>query len=187
MNSTADMTIIKGDWCDRSNEVDKAQYGPFLYINGNGSHWAGSEESDLVDLYARLDSTELDPRWEAYGNFITVNPCQGVRNPNYCAWGGEESEEPEWIDGPRLFAVEPVVYFNGNFFQWSHGFSIYTNVPDIIGTLTAKIRANQHTTAYEMAKKTMCERSLITPPRRGGIPQGDPACFTPCAEQQRRP
>ncbi len=153
MSTTQSITVIKGCPLEKWDDVMQAQHGPFIYICNNGSHWAGEDESDLEVLYDRLDQTELDPTWEKYGNFIELNPCQGVENPNFMRFVPEEEQtEKQWIDGPRLFDVEPVWHFNGNFYRWSHGFSIYTNVQEVIDTLTTKIRANQQTDTYQAAK-----------------------------------
>ena len=143
MSTETTPRTIKGCPRDRGEEVQAIQHEPFVYIQGNGSKWAGEEEDDLDELFKVLAETPLDPRLERYGNFITPAPCAGVQNPNWTRGSGE----PQWIDGPRLYAVH-VVSFSGNFLEVSHGFSIDTNVPEIIERLTTAIRANQQTEAY---------------------------------------
>jgi len=143
MNATTTPKTIKGCPRDRWEEVQAIQHDPFIYIMSNGSKWMGEEEDDLDALFTVLAETPLDPRFEPYGNFITPDPCEGVRNPAW-TWG---NGEPQWIDGPRMYAVH-VVRFQGNFLEVSHGFAIDTNVPEIIDRLTTAIRANQQTEAY---------------------------------------
>lgn len=135
------MQIIKGDWCDKSEEVARAQSGPFIFVNSNGSKWAGQEPDSVKELLDVLELEPLDRSFERYGNFITLNPCEGVRNPDWC-YGSPSGVEP-WIDGKRIFAVDGVAHFFGNFFKLSHVFSIYTNDADTISKLTKAIRANQ--------------------------------------------
>lgn len=136
--------VIKGSWLDKESEVRAAQSGPFIFINSNGSGRIG----DIAELLDALNSTALDPRFEQYGNFITANPCIGVHNPDYREVEGAE----QWIDGPRIFDVDGVVYFHGNFYGLSHVFSIYTNDADTIQKLTDAIRANQQSGDYLAAK-----------------------------------
>lgn len=140
MSTETTPRIIKGCPRDKWDEVQAIQHEPFVYIMGNGSKWYGEEEDDLDELFKVLADTPLDPRWEDH---ITIDPCEGVQNPHW-AWG---NGEPQWIDGPRMYAVH-VVRFQGNFLEVSHGFTIDTNVPEIIERLTAAIRANQQTEAY---------------------------------------
>ena len=142
-------TIIKGNWNDKYDEVMTAQHAPFVFINSNGSHFAGTEPDDIEGLLSALDRYTLDPTFEGYGNFATLNPCQGVHNPEW----NYTNNEPKWIDGPRLFDVDGVVSFFGNFLDYSHGFSIYTNDRETIESLTATIRANQQRETYRAAKK----------------------------------
>lgn len=145
--TTTTPRIIKGCARDHWDEVQAIQHEPFVYIEGNGSKWAGDTEDDLDELFKVLAETPLDPRWEQYGNFIMPDPCVGVRNPEW-TWG---NGEPQWIDGPRMYEVH-VVRFSGNFLEVSHGFSIDTNVPEIIERLTKAIRDNQQTEAYQRYK-----------------------------------
>lgn len=141
-------TIIKGEWNKKADEVRAAQHGSFIFIAGNGSKWCGEEADDIEKLIETLGEHPLDPRLEKYGNFITNNPCVGIRNTEYRDTEGAD----EWIDGPRIFDVEGVAYFFGNFFDLSHGFSIYTNDSATIEKLTGAIRANQLREDYLAAK-----------------------------------
>jgi hypothetical protein len=152
------MHIIKGCPRDKWDEVQAIQHEPFIYIMGNGSKWAGQEEDDVSELLRMLAAHPLDPTFEEYGNFIAVDPCQGVRNPKHCGWGGDTDGEPQWIDGPRLYACDGVHSYFGNFYTYSHGFNIDTNDPETIAQLNAAIRANQATEAYAQAKRE-CEAS----------------------------
>ena len=47
----------------------------------------------------------------------------------------------------------PQLTFWGNFYNLSHVFSIDTIDPDVINRLTAAIRANQQTAAYQQARR----------------------------------
>lgn len=143
------MIIIKGDWRGNEDQVNRAQHGRFIFINSNGSRWAGEEPGDIAELLDVLGKEPLDPSFEAFGNFISVNPCSGVINPEYGKVVGAE----KWIDGPRIFDVEGVVHFFGNFYHYSHVFGIYTNDPETIDKLTAAIRANQERANYKGAKQ----------------------------------
>ena len=138
-------TIIKGNWRDKIDEVMAAQHTPFVFIVS--SH-AGTEPGDVDVLLSALDRYTLDPTFEGYGNFATMNPCQGVHNPEW----NYTNNEPKWIDGPRLFDVDGVVSFFGNFLDYSHGFSIYTNDQTTIELLTTAILRNQQRETYRLAK-----------------------------------
>lgn len=141
-------TIIKGNWSDKGEEIKAAQAGPFIFIESNGSEWAGEQPDDVAQLLESLAEYPLDPTFEKYGNFITLDPCTGVRNPDYRKVEGAE----EWIDGPRIFDVDGVAQFFGNFFGLSNVFSIYTNDAETIEKLTSAIRANQQSEDYLAAK-----------------------------------
>lgn len=127
-------TVIKGNWNDKSEEVYEAQNKPFIFINSNGSRWMGEEPGDITELLEALTSYKLR---EDY-HYISVNPCRGVINPEW----RYESAEPHYIDGDRLFNAENVYCFSGNFDDYSHVFSIYTNDPETIEKLTSAIRKN---------------------------------------------
>ena len=90
-----------------------------LDIISNGSKWAGQQPDDLQTLIDVLSSNPLDPTFEEYGNFI--HPDGGAL-------------------GTRFF---------GNFAHLSHVFQIDTDEPELIQRLTAAIRANQATPAYQ--------------------------------------
>lgn len=138
------MKIIKGNWNEKDVEVMAAQYEPFIFINQNGSKWAGQEQDDISELLNALEAYALDSKYEEYGNFITVNPCAGIENPEW-NWSNGKTK---YIDGPRLFDVDGVVMFNGNFLELSHGFCIYTNDQETINTLTKAIMDNQRRPDY---------------------------------------
>lgn len=144
--------LIKGNWPDSYSELMTVQHAPFVYIQSNGSHFAGTPPDDIDELLAVLAKEPLDPCFEHYGNFWTVDPCEGVRNPN---WNYQHENEPQWIDGPRIFAADGVVSFFGNFLNLSHVFGIYTNDPDTIRGLMGAIRANQQRPDYQHAAVTL--------------------------------
>lgn len=130
------MHIIKGCPRDKWEEVQAIQHEPFLYIMGNGSKWAGEEEDNLDTLLLMLSNHRLDMEL----TYINANPCTAIDNPGW-TWA---NDVPRWIDGPRMYACEGVVRFVGNFLTYSHGFSIDTNDPDTIATLTRAIELNAH-------------------------------------------
>lgn len=142
------MHIVKGCPRDKWEEVQAIQHEPFIYIMGNGSKWAGEEEDDLPELLTVLATHPLDPRFET---FYTINPCEGIKNPDYCPWE-RGNTEPAYLNGPRFYQCEAARFF-GNFLTISHGFSIDTNDPATIEQLVAAIQANQKTKAYADAKK----------------------------------
>jgi hypothetical protein len=139
---TTSPTIIKGIW--NYAEIKAAQFGSFVFINSNGSKWEDEAPDDVHALIDALGKFPLDPTFEKYGNFISTNPCSGVRNPEFRKTEGAE----EWIDGPRIFDVDGVVHFHGNFSGLSNVFSIYTNDAGTIQALTDAIRANQQRADY---------------------------------------
>lgn len=151
LNERYKMKTIKGNWLEKSDEVKAAEQGVFVFINSNVSKWGGESPDDVSALLAVLEQYPLDATFENYGNFITHNPCVGVSNPRFDYHNGRK--EPQWIDGPRIFGVDGVAYFNGNFLTLSHVFSIYTNDAATIGTLTSAIRANQQRPDYLAQKR----------------------------------
>ncbi len=139
--------IINGSPCDKWEEAQAAQHAPFVYIMSCGSRWGGEEPGDIADLLDALKSATLDPKFEKYGNFINPSPCRGVRNPEW----GYGAKVPEWIDGEPLYAA-PVTRFFGNFLNLSHVFNIDTNDAPTIAALTAAIKANIASEAYQEAR-----------------------------------
>lgn len=130
------MHIVKGCPRDKWEEVQAIQHEPFVYIMGNGSRWAGSEEGDISELLDMLAKHTLDV--ERFKDFWSVDPCSAMDNPDW-HFG---SELPRWIDGERLYAHDGVYRFFGNFLDYSHGFSIDTNDRPTIDALTNAIRLN---------------------------------------------
>ena len=122
-------SIIKGCWRDSYDVVMAAQYIDFIYIDSNGSRWAGEEPGNIAELLAALESHKLDS--DRFENFYSANPCQAVQN-----------EERKWVDGERIFGVDGVFHFFGNFLGLSHCFSIYTNHPETITALKNAIDSN---------------------------------------------
>ena len=125
--------IIKGCPRDKWEEVQAIQHEPFIYIKSNGSRWMGDEEGDISELLEVLAKHELDSRMFNH-DFITVDPCEGVRDPH--VYG-------KWIDGPRLYECDGVYSFFGNFVDVSHVFNIDTNHKPTIDALLAAIEANK--------------------------------------------
>lgn len=134
--------IIKGCPRDKWEEVQSIQHQPFIYIQSNGSRWAGEEEGDIAELLDTLAKYRLD--YDRFGlSFYTVNPCAGVSNPDALSWEPDSPTNRHWIDGPRLYSCDGGVHFFGNFLEVSHVFSITTNHQPTIDALVAAIEANR--------------------------------------------
>lgn len=86
-------------------------------IVANGSKWAGEAMGSVEDLLRLLATEPLDHTFEHYGNFIM--PL--TRHPDLIG----------------------LTEFWGNFARVSHVFCVRTDDPELIGRLTAAIRANQ--------------------------------------------
>lgn len=111
---------------DNWSKAQSVQHEQFIYIQWNGSPWS---LTTLDDLFDRLDNYSLDSE----RSYITVNPCEGVRDDTKEGW------ETVWIDGQRMYEADGVVSFNGNFVEYSYGFSIYTNYNPLIELLAKKM------------------------------------------------
>ena len=119
------MKIIKGNWLTKYNDVMAAQHAPFVFIVSNGSKWLGEDPDDIDTLLGVLTEHTLDH------HNIVLNPCEGVNVGRGVI-----------VDGPRLFDVDGVVSFSGNFTGVSHVFDIITNDPHTIDILTQSINRN---------------------------------------------
>jgi hypothetical protein len=134
--------IIKGCPRDKWDEVQAIQHEPFIYIQSNGSRWAGEEEGDIAELLETLGKYRLD--YERFpGKFYSVDPCAGVRNPDAQPWEPDSADNRHWIDGPRLYEADGVYGFFGNFLEVSHVFNIDTNHKPTIDALISAIGANK--------------------------------------------
>ncbi len=109
-----------------------------LYV---GNPWSADKDT-LAKLYRMLDTETLDPLFEAYGNFCTPAERAIVRHYN---------EDPRSGELGQLSEVGSV-HFWGNFFSYSCSFSVYTDDPEVIETLKAKVLANKATVAYKEAR-----------------------------------
>jgi len=119
-----------------------------LTINSNGSKWYGEQPDSIDKLIEVLGQHTLDPRFEKHGNFI-YKPYHAKRD--------EQGEFVDDLDKP-IFPDHPdAVNIWGNFLEVSHVFNIHTDEPVVIDRLSAAIRANQATPAYQQARK---ERGL---------------------------
>lgn len=122
----------EGKW----DEVQAIQHEPFIFIMSNGSRWLGQEEGDVAEL---LDMMAKHKLTEYFAPFYTVDPCYGVENPEW----RRGSDQPLYIDGPRMYAYDGVVRFSGNFETYSHSFNIDTNHKPTIDALVAAIEKNR--------------------------------------------
>lgn len=93
-----------------------------------GSKWAGQADDTVDDLLALMALEPLDPRFEAYGNFLCLiheTSDHGLPHPDNGAM--------------RLW---------GNFLTCSYVFGITTTDPDLIHRAYRAIVANQASPAY---------------------------------------
>lgn len=151
----SEVSVIKGCPRDKWSEVQAIQHKPFIFIQSNGSRWAGEEEGDITELLDVLGKYTLDH--ERFGAFYDVDVCRGVENPD---WHYGSSAE-RWINGDRLYASDGVYRFFGNFAELSHVFTIDTNHKPTIDALVAAIEANKslmprRTKMSESTKSTPC-------------------------------
>lgn len=77
-------------------------------------------------LFELLETEPLDPTFEHYGNFV------GDDTPGRQGQG--------------------FVRFHGNFYNYSHTFSVDSNDPVMVDKLLKLVRANQATVAYKEAR-----------------------------------
>jgi len=119
-----------GKW----DAVQAIQHEPFIYIQWNGSRWLGQEEGEITELLEVLANHKLGDF-----HYISENPCHGVENPDWCMGSGK----PHYIDGPRMYAVDGVFRFCGNFETVSHAFGIDTNHKPTIDALAAAFARNR--------------------------------------------
>lgn len=133
--------IIKGCPRDKWEEVQAIQHEPFIYIQSNGSRWAGEEEGDIPELLETLAKYRLDS--DRFEHFYSENPCYAELNPHAIRWEPWTKENPHYIDGRRMYEVDTVHFF-GNFECVSHVFRITTNHKPTIAALIAAIDANEY-------------------------------------------
>jgi len=62
-----------------------------------------------------------------------------------------------YIDGERLFRVEGVYTFFGNFLEYSYAFNIYTNHKPTIDLLVSLIEANMQREDYQAQVRARAE------------------------------
>lgn len=113
-----------------------------LIISTNGSKWIGEQPDTLAKLLEVLATETLDPSFEDYGNFA-IYPLKGA-----VSIGRGKYAETDLIypDAPHT------IRFWGNFYTVSHVFSIDTDEPAAIATLTKAIRENQARPEYVAAR-----------------------------------
>ena len=117
-----------------------------VHIDSNGSHWAGARPDGIEALFERLASFPLNPDFEDYGNFITpARLAHPTQDPDTLLTVYEDA-------GPIYPESPDALRFWGNFYELSAVFCIDTDEPELIERLTAAIRANQATPAYQAAR-----------------------------------
>lgn len=92
-------------------------------------HYNGSGSTRSIEaLLERLETNTLDPSFEERGGDFASNVRKGV------------------------------VHFHGNFYDYSHAFSVETSDPALCATLFAAIKKNKSTSAYIRARAERRER-----------------------------
>jgi hypothetical protein len=102
------------------------------HIVSNGNKWAGQSPDGILELLDALQKYTLDRRFEALGCFYT--PVAKL-----CDQQGNHSHLTEY---------EGLAHFFGNFFDYSHVFSVYTDDPELIRTLLDAIEINRQKHEY---------------------------------------
>ena len=168
--------IIKGCPRDKWEEVQAIQDEPFIYIQSNGSKWMGEEADDIDGLVVMLEKYALDP---SFDTFWCVDPCRGVKDPN---------RRGSFIDGERLYRVDGVYDFFGNFLEYSHVFSISTNHKPTIELLTRLIDANVKSEPYqhELALRLSAKQAAKEQARNEAGSVLDGRCCLAFAQAQKR-
>lgn len=117
-----------------------------IIIESNGSKWAGQDPDPIEKLFEMLANYPLNRIFERYGNFITENPINVQLSWN------DVDEETGKLCKYYLASDEQsepgTVHFSGNFFNYSHVFSIRTTNAKLIEELSKAIRANQTRADY---------------------------------------
>ena len=152
MNTTDTQAAhIEGCPRDKWHDVEAIQTSPFIWVQHCGSHCAGAAQNSVADLLRMLFTHKLRkykprPIYRAAiaeeCDFYCVDPCRGIRNPDFQPWVDNPNTTPQFIDGERLYHVNGVVRFYGNFENYSFGFGIDTNDESTKAALITAIRWN---------------------------------------------
>lgn len=118
------------------------------FIISNGSKWLGENPDSIDTLIDRLTNEVLDPTFEEYGDFCERAGDETVESLN--AGGRCPSHQEAVRIGDSI--AGPALHFWGNFYSYSHVFSVVTDDPDLIARMTTAIRANKATVAYKEAR-----------------------------------
>lgn len=121
---------------------------PKTIIQHVGNPWEHRPDdySKIAYLLELLDKYALDRSFEQFGNFVNPRPiaCTPV---NIVFRAFEAGRLPEYMaTDPNPW--EGLTHFWGNFAHYSASFSLYTNDPDLITTLTAAIEKNKSRPDY---------------------------------------
>ena len=103
-----------------------------LDIQSNGSKWYGQQPDTIEDLIQVLNNYSLDPVFEAYGNFVQLNP--------------------QWLNQEIAEKYKGCSKFFGNFSSISHVFNIITDEPEVIKVLSEAINKNMATKEYQVSR-----------------------------------
>ena len=130
-------------------------------IKSNGS----GAVRPLECLFTRLATETLDPTFEKYGDFASPAEYRIVELINEQIDAGNEHED--WKSVRPLYLVEPgqhlqiqAMHFFGNFFAYSHVFSVYTDDAVVIERLITEIKENKATLEYKRARAERAEQAL---------------------------
>lgn len=116
-----------------------------LIVQSNGGLATGDEDKGLDHLLDLLARQPLSPVFEEFGNFVV--PARRAT----CSWDAAAMCDVYEDAGPIHPEAPDAVRFSGNFDNYSGAFSVDTDEPEVIAKLTAAIRANQASEAYQAA------------------------------------
>lgn len=106
-----------------------------------------SQADHVERLLAALSRWTLDPRLEECGPFIDTHPRHCTIERRAETW------ERVYIPTTPLYPEHPgAVLFCGNFLDYSFGFRVATDDPEVIAKLTAAIELNRASDRYAAAK-----------------------------------
>jgi hypothetical protein len=128
---------------------------PFQHLEGSAARHR------LVTLLDIMSQEPLDPTFEKYGNFNSGHPMHS-RSVGYGPDGRMQYEDTD-----SMYPHHPgMIRFFGNFMNYSFGFTIDTDEPEVIAQLNAAIQANKETEAYKAIKIEAEKREAVRLGRR---------------------
>lgn len=104
----------------------------------NGSKWAGEEPDTIEQLFVVLAREPLDPSFE-------------LLSSGHATEGFVKEVSREFADAYGIEGLRPVC-FSGNFFGYSHAFSVVTTDAELIRRIGVALKANMMSDAYRKAR-----------------------------------